>query len=224
MSLWGISKNRKGELASIIVSGEASVAGGHWSTVTSCCVSADSLLTCDAQGLCLLWFLCRIPRSRRPAVSSRPYFVLRGHSSPVTLSAMSHSVGIAVTSSQSRPRELLVHCLPRPPPNGPDYEPGDDAPLRSIDVSCQEPFSVNGVGVPAYDASKYVVTLAVICMSGDIVVHAHHVDFRDYEDFGAASASAPPVTPPSFCEATASVSARSLCRSIGCTPSFRHHS
>ena len=76
------------------------------------------------------------------------------------------------------------------PANGPDYELGTTF-YPPIDVSCQEPFSVNGVGVPAYDASKYVVTLAVICMSGDIVVHAHHVDFRDYEDFAAASASAP---------------------------------
>jgi hypothetical protein len=212
LSLWGISKSSKGAPGSVAVSGEAAVAGGHWSTVTSCCISADSLLTCDAEGLCLLWFLCRIPRSRRPAVSARPYFVLRGHSSPVILSAMSHSMGIAVTASEKRPTEVLLHCLPRPPPNGPDYEPGQDAPLRSIDVARYAPFVVDNqggdsdkmaggggeaVGSDAFehagivlspkDAKKYVVTLVAICMSGDIVVHAHHVNFEEYEDSAMAA-------------------------------------
>jgi len=124
-------------------------------------------------------------------------------------------MGIAVTASEKMPTEILLHCLPRPPPNGPDYEPGNDAPLRSIDVACHPPFTTDGrmgdakqigtgggeVGsgsdtiknaslvLSPKDAKKYVVTLVAICASGDIVVHSHHLKFEEHEEYSTATES-----------------------------------
>lgn len=69
--------------------------------VTSLCISGDTLLSGSSDGMILLWFLCRVPRSKRPAVSSKPFYILRGHTNAVSLSSMSHAVGIAVTSSSA---------------------------------------------------------------------------------------------------------------------------
>jgi hypothetical protein len=127
--LWGVDKDSgvrgsSEKYCSVAVNGEASASGGHWSSVTTLSISSDTLLSGSADGMVLLWFLCRVPRSKRPAVSSRPYHLLRGHRAPVLLSAMSHAVGVAVTSSV--PSEILVHRLPRPPPLGPGFEPSTE--------------------------------------------------------------------------------------------------
>ena len=205
--LWGVDKDAgvKGteKYCSVAVNGEASASGGHWSSVTTLSISSDTLLSGSADGMVLLWFLCRVPRSKRPAVSSRPYHLLRGHRSPVLLSAMSHAVGVAVTSSI--PSEILIHRLPRPPPLGPGFEPSTEYPHTVLHLSTYAPFVVTNNNsnsnsnsnstthtttttntttsttnddtkhtVPL-DIKRYVATLCVVCSTGEVIVHLHHV-------------------------------------------------
>ena len=145
--LWGIDKDAgvgstrsstNNQSCSVAINSEASASGGHWTHVTTLSISSDTLLSGSQDGMVLLWFLCRVPRSKRPAVSSRPYHLLRGHRGPVLVSGMSHAVGIAVTSSS--PCEVLLHRLPRPPPLGPGFQPATEYPHIVLDLSSYSPF------------------------------------------------------------------------------------
>jgi len=181
--LWGVDKDAGSTNSSVAVNTEASASGGHWSSVTTLAISSDTLLSGSEDGMVLLWFLCRVPRTKLPAVSSRPYHLLRGHRNPVLLSSMSHAVGVAVTSSSTS--ELLFHRLPRPPPLGPGFQPSTEYPHTVIDLSTYPPFATSAaVTVVAaavagvLDVRQYVVTLCSICSTGEIVVHCHHVQYK----------------------------------------------
>jgi hypothetical protein len=105
---------------------------------------------------------------------------------------MSHAVGVAVTSSS--PSEVLIHCLPRPPPSGTGFQPSTEYPHTVIDLSVHPPFvrrggvqeggvegDVEGEVEGEVEGKHYVVTLCAICSSGEIVLHLHHVKHRQEE-------------------------------------------